>query len=261
MAPLEFDERLGKQLEAMYRRRDVIRRRRLVMNALSAQPGEDVADVGCGPGFYLTELAEQVGPHGSVTGIDSASAMLAVAAKRAERHENVTFHRADATSLPVPDHAFDALLSVQVLEYVPDVDGAIAEIHRVLRPGGRAVIWDVDWATVSWESGDDERMRTMLDAWDKHLVHKSIPRTLAPSLRNGGFDNVTVEGHAFTTIELDPETYGGSLIDVIAQYVAEQAGMDPDEVRAWRAEQEQLAANGEFYFSCVQCCFIAHKSQ
>jgi hypothetical protein len=37
--------------------------------------------------------------------------------------------------------------------------------------------------------------------------------------------------------------------------------MDSDEVRAWRAEQEQLAANGEFYFSCVQCCFIAHNSQ
>ncbi|HEX9499659.1 MAG TPA: hypothetical protein VF926_15080 [Mycobacterium sp.] len=65
MAQLEFDEGLGKQLEAMYRRRDVIRRR-LVMNALSAQPGEDVVDVGCGPGFYLTELAEQVGPQGSV---------------------------------------------------------------------------------------------------------------------------------------------------------------------------------------------------
>ncbi len=89
---------------------------------------------------------------------------------------------------------------MQVLEYVADVDGAIAEIHRVLRPGGRAVIWDVDWATVSWQSGDDERMRAMLDAWDKHLVHKSIPRVLAPSLRNGGFDNVTVEGHAFSWI-------------------------------------------------------------
>lgn len=260
MAQLEFDEGLGKQLEAMYRRRDVIRRRRLVMDALSAQPGEDVVDVGCGPGFYLAELAEQVGPQGSVTGIDSASAMLALAAKRAERHENVAFHQADATSLPVPDHAFDAVLSVQVLEYLADVDGAIAEIHRVLRPGGRAVIWDVDWATVSWQSGDDERMRAMLGAWDKHLVHKSIPRTLAPSLRNGGFDKVTAEGHAFTTIELDPETYGGSLIDVIGQYVAKQAGMDLDEVRAWRAEQEQLAANGEFYFSCVQCCFVAHKS-
>jgi SAM-dependent methyltransferase len=258
MGQLQFDEELGKQLDAMYRRRDVIRRRQLVMSALDVQPGEDVVDVGCGPGFCLTELAERAGAAGSVTGIDSASAMLAAAAKRAERHDNVSFHQADATSLPVPDSAFDALLSVQVLEYVPDIDSAIAEFHRVLRPGGRAVIWDVDWATVSWQSGDDERMRAMLDAWDTHLAHRSVPRTLAPSLRAGGFDNVIAEGHAFTTIDLDPETYGGSLIDVITQYVAKQ-GTDPDGLRAWRAEQKQLAADGEFYFSCVQCCFTAQK--
>src|SRR5215210_3494025 len=127
MAPLEFDEAQGKGLEALYRRRDVIRRRRLVMNALGAQPGEDVVDVGCGPGFYLADVADQVGSEGSVIGIDIASAMLAVAAKRAERHENVSFHQAGATSLPVPDQAVDAVLAVQVLEYVPDVDGAIAE--------------------------------------------------------------------------------------------------------------------------------------
>jgi arsenite methyltransferase len=259
MAPLEFDEERGKQLDAMYRRRDVVRRRRLVMAALRAQPGEDVADIGCGPGFYLTELAEQVGLRGSVTGIDSASAMLAAAAQRTDRHKNVALYRSDATSLPVPDHAFDALLSVQVLEYVPDVDAALAEIHRVLRPGGRAVLWDVDWATVSWRSNDDRRMRAMLNVWDRHLVHKSIPRSLAPSLHNVGFDNVTVEGHAFTTIDLDPETYGGSLVGAIAQYATDQADVDPDEVGAWRAEQEQLAASGQFYFSCVQCCFVAYK--
>jgi SAM-dependent methyltransferase len=259
MAQLEFDEEQAKGLEALYRRRDVIRRRRLVASALDAQPGEDVLDVGCGPGFYLADLADQVGPQGSVTGIDSASAMLAIAAKRAERHENVSFHQAGATRLPVADQAFDAVLSVQVLEYVPDVDGAIAEFHRVLRPGGRAVIWDVDWDTVSWQSGNDARMRAVLDAWDKHLVHKSIPRILAAALRSGGFDDVTVEGHAFTTIELDPETYGGSLVGMITQYVSGQADIDTDEVHAWRAEQKQLAANGEFYFSCVQCCFTAHK--
>jgi len=41
--------------------------------------------------------------------------------------------------------------------------------------------------------------------------------------------------------------------------VSGQADIDTDEVHAWRAEQKELAANGEFYFSCVQCCFTAHK--
>jgi arsenite methyltransferase len=150
-------------------------------------------------------------------------------------------------------------LSVQVLEYVSDVDGAVSEMHRVLRPGGRIVIWDVDWETVSWHSRDIKRMRAVLDAWDKHLTHRSLPQTLGASLRRAGFQNVTVQGHAFATIELDPETYGGSLTDLITQYAVSPGGMAVDDVRSWRAEQQDLAASGEFYFSCTQCCFTGQK--
>jgi len=89
----------------------------------------------------VTELLDQVGREGSVTGVDRAPAMLAVAAKRAEGRDNVAFYEADATNLPVPDGAFDAALSVQVVEYVPDASAALAEMHRALRPGGRVVIW------------------------------------------------------------------------------------------------------------------------
>jgi arsenite methyltransferase len=259
MAQLEFDESLAKQLEVMYRRRDVMRRRRLVQEALAAQPGEHLVDVGCGPGFYVDELLERVGPDGSVAAVDSAPAMLAVAVNRARGHDNVTFHQAEATRLPLPDQAFDAALSVQVLEYVSEVDVAVSEIHRVLRPGGRVVIWDVDWETVSWHSRDRERMRAVLDAWDKHLTHRSLPQTLGASLRQAGFQNIDVQANAFATIELDPETYGGSLTDLITQYAVNPGGMDVDDVQAWRAEQQDLAANGEFYFSCTQCCFTGQK--
>ena len=120
VAQLEFDESMAEQLEVLYHRRDVVRRRRLVQEALAARPGERVLDVGCGSGFYVTELLDQVGREGSVTGVDRAPAMLAVAAKRAEGRDNVAFYEADATNLPVPDGAFDAAVSVQVLEYVPD---------------------------------------------------------------------------------------------------------------------------------------------
>ena len=259
MAQLEFDENLAESLEVLYRRRDVLRRRRLVHDALDAQPGERVLDVGCGPGFYVAELLERVGPQGSVTGVDVAPAMLAVAAKRAAGHDNVVLHQADATRLPVADEAFGAALSVQVLEYVADVPAALAEIHRALRPGGRVVIWDVDWATVSWCSRDADRMRRMLAAWDKHLTHRSLPQTLAPSLREVGFADVEVAGHAFISIDYDPETYGGALTDLIGRYAVELGGMDAEDAQAWKAEQQELAANGQFYFACVQCCFGARK--
>jgi arsenite methyltransferase len=236
-----------------------MRRRQLVSEALGAQPGECVLDVGCGPGFYVTELLDQVGSGGSVTGVDVSRAMLAVAAKRAEGHGNVTFYEADATSLPVSDGTFDAAVSVQALEYVPDVTAALREIHRALRPDGRVVIWDIDWSTVSWHTADNARMRRLLDAWDRHLTHPSLPRTLVPRLQAAGFADVTANGHAFVSTSLDPETYGGSLTRMITRYATEQGGVDTAEVESWRAEQEELAAHGEFYFACVQVSFQARK--
>lgn len=236
-----------------------MRRRHLVHEALAAQPGERVLDVGCGPGFYVAELLDAVGTEGWVTGVDSEPAMLAVAAKRAEGRDNVAFYEAKATALPVPDGMFDAAVSVQVLEYVQDVSAALAEIHRALRPGGRVVVWDVDWATVSWHAADHERMRRMLDAWDRHLAHPSLPQTLAPRLRDAGFADVTMHGHTFATNELDPETHGGAITPLIVQYAVEQGGVDSTEAAAWKAEQDQLAAHGEFYFACIQLCFGARK--
>ena len=156
MGQLKFDRALVERLEKLYATRDVLRRRELVRAALGARGGDRVLDVGCGPGFYVSELLEVVGRDGSVVGVDGSADMLAVAAKRAEGRDNVEFYEADATSLPVADASVDRALCVQVLEYVADLSGALRELHRALRPGGRVLLWDVDWATVSWHATDRE---------------------------------------------------------------------------------------------------------
>jgi arsenite methyltransferase len=258
---LEFDESLGEQLEVVYRTRDILRRRRLVHEALAAEPGERILDVGCGPGFYVAELLEAVGPEGSVVGVDVSPAMLGIAAHRTEAYPNVAFHEGDATSLPVQSEDFDAALSVQVLEYVPDLPAALAEVHRALRPGGRVVVWDVDWTTLSWHSDDPDRMRRVLSAWDEHLAHPALPRTLAADLRRAGFEDVRAEGHVFATTELDPETYSVALLPLMEDYVAGRESVGPEEAAAWAAEQRALGERGEFFFSITQFCFAATRPQ
>jgi arsenite methyltransferase len=257
MSQIVFDEKMVAQLEALYATRDVMRRRRLVREALGAKAGERILDVGCGPGFYVDEIAEQVGDAGSVVGVDVSAAMLEVAAGRAGGRANVAFHEGDAGSLPVADAEFDAALSVQVLEYVEDVTGALRELRRVVSPGGRVVVWDVDWGTVSWHSRDPARMKRVLEAWDGHLTHASLPRTLASRMREAGLEEVRAEGHTFATVEGDPESYGVAAISVLEKYVAGREEIGPDEAAAWAAEQRELAERGEFYFACVQFCFIA----
>ena len=92
MSQLVFDEVMANQLEALYRTRDVLRRRRLVGEALAVAPGDRVLDVGCGPGFYLAELLEQVGSTGTVTGIDASPQTLALARRRTQGRGNVTLY-------------------------------------------------------------------------------------------------------------------------------------------------------------------------
>jgi arsenite methyltransferase len=259
VSQLEFDRRLVERLEQLYATRDVLRRRELVRAALGAQAGERILDVGCGPGFYVTELLEVVGRDGSIVAVDASADMLAVAAKRAGDRHNVEFHAADVTSLPVPDASFDRAIAVQVLEYVRDISAALAEIHRALRPGGRVLVWDVDWATVSWQASDAELMQRVLAAWDRHLTHPSLPRTLAPQLRDAGFEDIQMEAHPFATTQLIPDAYGGSLVPLLEQYVSEQGGMSQDDAKVWADQQRELGERGEFFFTVTQFCFTATR--
>jgi ubiquinone/menaquinone biosynthesis C-methylase UbiE len=261
MSQLVFDEETARAIERMYEIRDARRRRAIVRAALAAAPGDRVLDVGCGPGFYCAELLAEVGPTGSIVGVDASPAMLALAARRCEGADNVELHEADATSLPVPDASVDRALSVQVLEYVADPATTLAEMQRALRPGGRVVVWDIDWATVSLHSQDPARMERIMRAFDEHLAHPSLPRTLAVRLRAAGFTDVEMQAHAFASCEPDPETYGVAVLPGIRSFVPGHQGITEEEAKAWLAEQRELGERGDYFGSITQFCFTATKPQ
>jgi ubiquinone/menaquinone biosynthesis C-methylase UbiE len=260
MSQLAFDERTGQQLEALYQIEDALRRREIIRAALAAKRGERVLDVGCGPGYFCAELLEQIGDDGAIVGIDASAQMLALATRRCADRRNVEFHQADATSLPVKDASFDAAICVQVLEYVSDYPKALEELYRSLRPGGRVLVWDTDWATVSWHSGDEPRMQRVLQAWDEHLAHASLPRVLAPAMRSAGFANVHAIAHAFTTTAWSPSTFGVSLIPLIVDFVPGHNGVGDAEAKEWASEQQQLGESDEFFFSYTQFGFLATRA-
>jgi SAM-dependent methyltransferase len=237
----------------------MVRRRRHVRGALAAAVGERILDVGCGPGFYVRELLAEVGPSGSLVAVDASPDMLELARRRCEGFENVEFHEGNAVALPVDDVDFDAALCVQVMEYVPDPSAALAELFRALRPGGRVLVWDIDWSTVWWHSEDADRMRRVLSAWDEHLVHPSLPRRLGPHLRAAGFVDVIVSGHSFATVDYDDESFAVMMLGMAADFVPGRGGVTGDDAAAWLAEQRDLAERGEFFFEGTQFCFTARK--
>jgi arsenite methyltransferase len=107
--------------------------------------GATVVDIGCGAGMDLLLAARRVGATGRAIGVDMTEAMRqrAAAGALACGFEHVDIRAGDATELPVEDHSVDVVISNGVLNLVPDKREAVAEIARVLKPGGRVQIADI----------------------------------------------------------------------------------------------------------------------
>jgi ubiquinone/menaquinone biosynthesis C-methylase UbiE len=120
--------------------------RRAAVAALRLRPGESVLDIGTGTGLALPYLAAAVGGDGRVVGIDRSPAMLAGAKRRAAAPVEVV--EGDATALPFENAAFDAAISTYGLTAIAEIDAALDEIVRVVRPGGRIAVADVHF--VNW---------------------------------------------------------------------------------------------------------------
>jgi ubiquinone/menaquinone biosynthesis C-methylase UbiE len=136
-APLDFWERYGRR----------------TIDRLALSPGSTVLDAGCGSGASAIPAAERVGPGGHVIGVDLAERLLGLArAKAADRQlRNIAFRCADMERLGYADHAFDAVVCVFAIFFVPDMVKQVREFWRVVRPGGQLAI--TTWGPRMFEPG------------------------------------------------------------------------------------------------------------
>jgi len=110
--------------------------RQAVFDLLGARPGQLILDVGSGTGRYARELVSQ---GVRCVGLEPSAAMLAVA-QRSAPPDGPSYIRGTGERLPLASHVFDAVICVTTLEFVADVDAALAEAARVAKPRGRLVI-------------------------------------------------------------------------------------------------------------------------
>jgi arsenite methyltransferase len=263
MSQLTFDAEAARSIEAIYLTPDVVAQRARVLDLLAPAPGERApADVGVGPGLLALDLARLVGPTGRVVGLDLAPAMVAAATARLAALPQAEVRIGDAAALDLPDAAVDAAVSTQVYEYVADMPRALAELHRVLRPGGRALILDTDWRSLVWHSTDTARMDRALACWDDHLADPHLPAKLRPLLRDAGFEVRRVEVVPMLSPRWQPVSYAGGMVRSIRSFVranGERFGLGPDELEAWWADQEALIAADAFFFSVNRYAFLATR--
>ncbi len=118
--------------------------KRQTLALLQPRPGERWLDLCCGTGDLALLLAERVRPGGQVLGLDAAAAPLALARQRAARRPwlPLDWLQADALAVPAADAAFDGAVMAYGLRNLADGAAALAELRRLLAPGGRAAVLD-----------------------------------------------------------------------------------------------------------------------
>lgn len=258
---LEYTEEEARREEAAYETPAAAERRRLVRERLDLRSGEEVLSVGCGPGFEPVELAEVVGRDGRVRAIDRSEAMLSLAERRCADVPRVSLTRADAADLPLADESVDAAVAVQVYEYVEDLEAALDELRRVLRPGGRAAVYDTDFDSLVWHATDRGRMRRVLDAYDDHCPRPHLGSRLAPRLREAGLTVERVEPNSILNTRLDEDTFAHHLAQAVEDYVVDRDGIDPNVATAWVDDLRELDDAGETFFNLTQYLHVARKAE
>jgi SAM-dependent methyltransferase len=146
---------LAGALDAQDANPGIRRLRAWAHEALAVKSGERALDVGAGTGSQTRELAVAVGPDGVALGIEPDPGLRAVAEARSVGGR-ARFTHGHALALPVPDASVDVVWCERVLQHLTEPDRAVAEMVRVLRPGGRVALLDTDWATTILYPGDPE---------------------------------------------------------------------------------------------------------
>lgn len=162
------------------------RLRRVTIDQAWIKLGDSVLDVGCGTG-EVTLPAKMRAKHGKVYGIDPAPEMIAAARNKAARKQlDIDFRIGVIEALPFPDSSMDVVTSSLMMHHLPKdlkVRG-LAEIYRVLKPGGRLLIADFMRPTGAF-------LNHVFIAFTRHQRLQAGIEDLQPLLRNAGFDQIT----------------------------------------------------------------------
>lgn len=256
---IEFDEKEARETEALYLTPDIAATRRAVIGMLRPKPGERILDIGAGPGLLACEIAGDVGPPGRVVGIDSSPPMVALAKRRCGNLDWVSFQAGDAATLPCAEGEFDAAVSMQVYEYVPDVPAALEELRRALRPGGRAVIMATDGDSLVLNSEDPSITSRIAAAWVGHCPHSDLPRRLSPMLAAAGLAVRRIDTFTLLNTDFSPGRFAYGYLRAMSVYAARQDAIDKDEGKAWISSLQHLDAAGAFFFSLNRYLFAVRR--
>jgi len=204
-----------------------------------------VLDVGCGVGDDVRDLANLIGDSGRVVGVDFSGAMIVEAKKRYYTAKlPIEFVEGDAQHLTFPNASFDRCRTERMLMHLDDPEQALAEMVRVVRPGGKVVVFDFDWDTLFIDSPYKETTRKFVREYSDGLKHGWIGRRLPRMFQTAGLTEIVTEPHV---LHLDYAFTRRLLEGRMAKAQAEGV-FSVEELANWWANVAQAEAAGQLHF-------------
>ena len=215
---------------------------------LDLDTGQRVLDVGCGTGEDVCHLAQMVGGHGYAVGVDVSSVMIAEAV---HRYGNcglpVVFGVSDAQHLPFATATFDRCRTDRALMHLKDPEQALTEMVRVIRPGGKIVVFDFDWDTTFIDHPDESTTRKVIQAFRDGVQHGWIGRRLPRLCQTAGLVEVTCVPHVVQI----PYAVAVHLLEGALASAQAAGAVSAEERTTWWRYLEQAEAAGQCYIGQV----------
>ena len=219
-----------------------------------------VLDLGCGTGVVARAIAARDGFAGNVTGVDQSPEFIAAAERLAADDgvsDRVEFAVGDAHALDLPAASFDVVVTHTLVSHVRDPSAVLAEAARVTRPGGAVVVFDGDYASLTFGSSDP-RLGLAIETAVQSMIMSSprVMRELPRLLPKAGLRLIASQAHVYA--EAGTSSFLLNLAETYAPLAASSGLLPAAAVEAWLGDQRRAAEEGTFFAACNYYTYVAN---
>jgi len=225
------------------------------LSAVGVSAGGLIVEVGCGTGAVARTLAETFSTC-HILGLDPSPFLIDRASKSGQEIPNLRFAEGDARRLPLAEASVDALVFHTTLCHVPELDAALAEAHRVLRPNGTLAIFDADYASTSVASQANDPLQSCIAACVEAIVHDPfLSRKIASSVTRAGFSVRRFRTYCYHGVS--DAAYLLTIVDRGADALACKGTIGQELADALKTEVRRRVDQGTFYGHLTYASLIA----